>query len=572
MTDSTETTASHNKDTYFKDTFTACQRAFMFVMVFSFVVNVLMLTVPLYMLQIFDRVLASHSYETLIYLTIIAIVALAVFSLIDMTRARVLVAISQWLNDRLSPTALSRSADELLQGRSYGSQSLRDIMTIRQFLGGSGVLAFFDTPWTPLFLFVIFLLYPPLGTIALVGAIIIFSLALINEIATRNLLADANTLAMVNQKQTDAAIRNAEAIQAMGMMPAIVRNWQKSNNQVLQLQNRASHRSSMILSTSKFIRLTLQLLMFGVGAFFVIQSQITTGVMMACAILTSRALAPVEHALGTWRQLIGARQAYQRLKEHFTTPDPRTANLPLPEPQGALRVEKVSYAPLGMEKPILNNVSFEIQPGEMLGVIGPSGAGKTTLARLIVGAWNTNKGKVRLDNADVYSWNREDFGKHVGYLPQDVELFAGTVKENIARMGDIDPDAVITASQLAGVHDMILHFPNGYDTEISTGKFNLSGGQRQRIALARALYKNPCLLVLDEPNANLDNFGEEALRQALVVLNKGGTTIILISHRPNIVQMANKVLILNQGNVQAFGPRETVLAQLQEQVAQQSKK
>lgn len=546
----------------------ACKQSFCYVALFSFFVNLLMLTVPIYMLQLFDRVLASRSYDTLIYLTLIAIIALGVFALMDVARSRIVIAVSSWLDNFLSPVALSRSADEILQGRHYGSQSLRDILNIRQFLGGPGVFAILDSPWVPLYLFVIFLLHPLLGTIATVGAILLFCLALVNELVTHEALTEAGARAVKTQGQTDSALRNAEVIQAMGMMPNIVKRWHHENEKVLALQTLASQRAGLLLSISKFLRFTLQLLMLGTGAYLAVSNQITPGVMIAGSILLSRALAPVEQVIGVWKQMTSARQAYHRLAKHFSEEVNRSAGIQLPKPVGHLEFKNVYYVPPRQEKPILNNVSFNIPAGQMTAIIGPSAAGKSTLARLMVGAWSPTAGAARLDGATIYTWDRDHFGKHVGYLPQAVELFSGTVKENIARLGEASDDAVIQAAQQAGVHDMILKLPQGYDTPIGPGDYSLSGGQRQRIALARALYGNPQVIILDEPNSNLDSDGEIALLNALEHAKSRGATVILIAHRPSMIRTVDRVIVLHGGQVQLMGPRDEVLAkvsQLQQQ-------
>lgn len=564
-------TVDPQQTSYVKKAFQACRQAFYFVGIFSFFINILMLTVPIYMLQLFDRVLASRSFQTLFYLTLIAIIALMAFALLDMARSRILVRVTHWLDLYLSPAALAHSADEILQGRHYGAQSLRDISTIRQFLGGPSIFALFDSPWVPIYLLVIFLLHPLLGVLATLGAILLFVLALLNELMTHQPLAEANTMAVITQLQTDATIRNAEVIQSMGMMPNIVKKWFQQNGRALELQTIASNRASIILSTSKFLRLTLQLLMLGTGAYLVVQNEITPGVMIAGSILLSRALAPVEQAIGAWKQMLLAQQSHMRLQNHFKMTVNRSAGIALPTPKGHIELKNVYYVPPGSQKPTINNVSLSVESGEFIALIGPSAAGKSTLARLITGAWAPNAGSVRLDGASVYTWDRDHFGKHVGYLPQDVELFIGTVKENIARMAEAEDTAVIEAATLAGIHEMILKLPKGYDTPIGAGAYNLSGGQRQRVALARALYKKPRILILDEPNSNLDTEGELALLHALEAMHQEGSTIIIIAHRPTILKVADRIVVLNVGQIQFAGPREEILEKIQ-QLAHQSQK
>ncbi|NKB46288.1 MAG: type I secretion system permease/ATPase [Legionellales bacterium] len=550
----------------------ASRRAFYIVGFFSLFVNLFMLTTPIYMLQLFDRVLASQSYDTLIFLTIIAVTALLVLALVDIARSRVMIKVSQWLDNYLSPTALAQSADEILRGSSYHQQSLRDIATVRQFLSGAGIFALFDAPWVPMYLIVIFLMHPLLGILSTVGAIVLFALALLNEIKTREPLAAANFQAIQTQQQIDATMRNAEVIQAMGMMPSIVKNWFQDNEKVLSLQALASRRSGVILSISKFMRLTLQLAILGAGAVLVINNVITPGAMIAASILMARALSPVEQAISTWKSLVAARQAYYRLQSYFSHYSPRTAGIKLPKPRGILTLENVYFVPKTSSRPIINQVALRINPGEVVALIGPSAAGKSTLARMMVGALKASAGSVRLDGADVYSWDRVDFGRYVGYLPQDVELFTGTVRENIARLSDdIDDEAVIKAAQLAGMHELILHFPDGYNTFISGGGYVLSGGQRQRIALARALYKQPQLVILDEPNSNLDHEGDHALARAVDYMKQQGCSVVVISHRPSIVQVADRVVVLNDGQIQMAGPRDEILAKLNQLAAEQNK-
>ncbi len=542
----------------------ACRSALYVAAFFSFFINILMLTTAIYMLQIYDRVLGTHSYDTLIFLTLITIVALMILALLDTVRSRILVHIGTWIDSMLSPTALAKSPDQILSGQAYGPQALRDITNVRQFVSGAGIIALFDMPWLPIYLIVIFMLHPALGLVATLGALVLFTLAVINERATKSLLAEANGKAIIAQSYVESSLRNAEVIQSMGMMGNIIHHWQEKNKPVIELQTIASNRAGAILAISKFARLTLQILILGVGAFFVLKGDLTGGAMIAASILMGRALAPIEQAIGTWKQLLGAREAYERLQKHFASDTRLSSEIQLPRPTGDLLLENVGYKVATQEKPILLGVSIHLKAGDSVALIGPSGAGKSTLARLIVGAIKPSVGHLRLDGADIYNWNRDEFGKYIGYLPQDVELFTGTVKDNIARMGKIDDEAVIEAAKLAGVHDLILHLPHGYDTPIKSNSYTLSGGQRQRVALARAFYKNPALIILDEPNANLDHEGEVALAQALDELRKRKVTIIIIAHRPSVVTHVDNVMVLAEGKILMAGPREQVLAKLQE--------
>jgi len=550
-----------------KSALTACRKASLYVAIFSCFVNLLMLTAPLYMLQVFDRVLASQSYDTLIYLTIIAITALLTLAFLDMTRSRVLVNVSKWLDSRLSRSALDIGIDEALLGNSYGAQALRDISSIRFFISGPSIFALYDAPWIPLYLMVIFLIHPMLGFISIGGAVLLFILAIINELATRKPLIEANKNAMATQTVASSALRNSEAIQAMGMSNAIINNWSEANSKTVGLQAIASNRGAIFLSMTKFIRFSMQITILGAGAYLVVQNQITAGMMIAASILMSRGVAPIEQAMTTWRNLIQTRQAYKRLSALFNKPKTREQSvMPLPAPKGFLSMEGVSFIPPGGSKPTLRNLNLKINPGEMMVVIGPSAAGKSTLARLLTGIWCATAGKVRLDNADLFTWNRNEIGKHIGYLPQDVELFLGSIKQNVARMDNADSDEIIKACHIAGVHEMILRLPEGYETLLNETATALSAGQRQRIALARALYQKPQLIVLDEPNSNLDRAGEDALLTALKLLRDEGRTIIVIAHRSNIINDSDKILWLVDGMTQAFGPKEDVLEQIRERM------
>ena len=474
------------KRTQLKTALQTSRSAFLYVGLFSFLVNILMLTIPIYMLQIFDRVVTSGSTETLAYLTLIALVAILVLALLDIARSRILVKVSTWLDLHLSPKAFSYSADEVLRGGNYATQSLRDINLLRQFLGGSSIFSFFDAPWTPVYLVVLFLFHAALGILATVGAIVLFIFALLNEIFTKDGVARANQIHMHNQMQLDGAMRNAEAIQAMGMLTAVKQRWANQNNEVLTLQADSSDRSALILSTSKFVRMGLQLGILGLGAYYVIQQVITPGTMIAASIITARALAPIEQAISTWKQFIGVRGAYTRLEEYLEQPDPRGERIELPKPTGKLSVEGLSYVPPNQSKPIVHGVQFSLEPGEVLAVIGPSGAGKSTLARLLLGIWQPSAGQARLDGANVFQWDRDDFGTAVGYLPQDVDLFAGTVRENIARLREHEDSDVIQAAQVAGAHELVLQLPQGYETNVEA--FSLSGGQRQPCGISTSVF------------------------------------------------------------------------------------
>jgi len=548
-------------DTTFQETVSACQRVLAVVALFSLFINLLLLTAPLYMLQMFDRVLTSGSEETLIFLTVIAVLAFLALGALEAVRNQVMVRMGGWLDRRLGGPLLAGSVTDALSRRGAPSvQGLRDLGTFRGFLTGPAIFPLFDAPWTPVFLVVIFLLHPLLGWLATGAAALLFLLAVINELATRGPLGRSGQAMIGATAEAEAAVRNADVIQAMGMLPALIVRWNRRNGEMLAAQEQASLRGGRIMAISKFLRLGLQIGVLGTGAWLVLQHELTAGAMIAGSILVARALAPVDQAIGSWRTAVMARQAWQRVKARLARAGTRPPAMPLPEPKGALRVDGMGFAWPGTKLPLLRNVNFALEPGEVLGVIGPTAAGKTTLARLLVGNLEPMIGHVRLDDADVAGWAATDQGRNVGYLPQDVELFGGTVRENIARMGEAEARQVVTAAQLAGVHELILSLPDGYDTEIGASGAVLSGGQRQRIALARAMFGNPRLVVLDEPNAGLDQPGEHALVEAISALKHAGATVVIIAHRPNVLRMTDRILVLRDGTVEMFGARDEVLA------------
>jgi PrtD family type I secretion system ABC transporter len=553
----------------FDQTVAACKKALIPVVVFSAFINLLMLTVPIYMLQVFDRVLTSRSEETLLLLTLIAIGAIITLSGLEAVRSRLFVRVSVWLNAQLSGDVLKSSITSALgsAGRT-SARGLRDIETVRSFATGPGVFPLLDAPWMPLFLGVMFMLHPVIGWIATVGAIILLGMALFNEYATRPVLDQAASASNKSVQRAEAAVRNADVIEAMGIAPNLVRRWDTDNAEAIQLQAMASNRAGTISSVVKLLRFGIQLLVMGVGAYLAIIQEMSPGAMIAGSIIMGRALAPVDQAIGTWKGLVAARAAYGRLQVLLAASDANTSTMALPRPEGRLTAVNASFRVPGQIEPILSGISFELEAGEALGLVGPSAAGKTTLARLIVGSLKASAGAVRLDGANLAEWASSDRGQYIGYLPQDVELFDGTVQENIARMGEAPAETVIEAAKRAGVHEMILHLPDGYDTQIGDGGAVLSGGQRQRVGLARALFGDPQLLVLDEPNSNLDREGDKALRTAIQSLRERGATLVVIAHRPNVLEQVDKILVLKDGRVNMFGARDEVIAKLMGQVPQ----
>jgi PrtD family type I secretion system ABC transporter len=533
---------------------------FVFAGFFSLVINALLLVPPIYMLQVFDRVLASRSEETLVYLTVGGFSALVIMALLDMVRARLLGVVGAALDRRLGPRVLDGLIAQTARlGGSAYVNGLRDVNTLRTFLGGPGLLALFDAPWLPFFLLIIFLFHPLLGAVALTGALAMVVTAALNERLTRKPAEEAQTQARRAGRYIDGAVRNADVVAALGMLPAVARRWSEVNDAALRQQIRASRIGGVFSGLTKFARQFIQLAMLAAGAWLVVDQHVTAGIMIAATILLSRALAPVETLVAGWRTLIEARLAWRRLDELLRANPPMGSEIELPTPSGRLEVDRVLFGMKGAERPIIRGVSFALAPGEALGVVGPSAAGKSTLARLVVGVWKPAAGVVRLDGADVAAWPRERLGPHIGYLPQDVELFAGTVASNIARLGEPDSAEVVRAAQRAHVHDLILRLPKGYDTEVGEGGQLLSPGQRQRIGLARALYGNPRLIVLDEPNANLDIEGERALQAALRGMKEAGVTTLIIAHRASILGGVDKLLVLRDGTVEKFGPARELM-------------
>jgi ATP-binding cassette subfamily C exporter for protease/lipase/ATP-binding cassette subfamily C protein EexD len=543
-------------------------RYFAYAAAFSFAINLLMLVPALYMLQVFDRVLSSRSEETLAMLSVGALVALSMMALLDVLRAQLLAACGIALDRRLGPDVMRRLIELAARGGpAEQANAPRDVATLRAFLVGSAVIALFDAPWLPLFLALIWLFHPLLGALAIGGALLMIGLAAANERFTRRPLERVQAEGRRTGRFTDAATRAAESVDALGMREAVTRRWIALNEAQLAEQREASRMGGLFSGLTKFTRQAIQMAMLGAGAWLVITQNLSSGVMIACTIILGRALAPVEMLVASWRGLVEARGAWQRLSQLFDSHPAAARGTELPAPRGALAVENVMLAFPRAERPILRNVAFSLAAGESLGVIGPSAAGKSTLARLLVGVWKPTAGAVRLDGVDVATWDREQLGRHIGYVAQVVELFDGTVAENIARLGEPDSAAVVRAAQRAYAHDMILRLPKGYDTGTGSAGEALSPGQRQRVALARALYGDPKLVVLDEPNANLDGEGDDALVRALQDLREAGVTVVIIAHRPSLLGGVDKMLVLKDGAAELFGPRAEVMARVTRSVS-----
>lgn len=542
----------------------ACYTALMSAGIFSFAVNMLMLTLPVFMFQVFDRVLASRSEATLYLLLGIAAFTLGIQASLDTIRAYAFVRISGWIDRRIGPILLSSIiTDALDRGSQPNSNPLRALGTLRMFLTGPGMLTMLDVPWVPVFMALIFFINPHMGLAAIGGAVLMLVLGIVNDRMTRPALNAAQEFSSKAYSAAESAVRNAAVVESMGMRRNVMARWHRENEKVLSLQGRASDRAAILSSMSKSARMLIQMVIMTVAVLQIIDPSVdmTPGMMIACSLILGRALQPVEMGISQARQLVDALAAYKTIETALVNAQSGINRMELPAPKGHLVLENVGYQPRGAPRPILQRISLEVKPGEALGVVGPSAAGKSTLARLIVGVEKPHVGHVRLDGSDIFNWDTGSLGKHVGFMPQDIELFGGSVAENIARLdADPDPEQVIDAAKLAGLHELILQLPNGYDTDIGNAGAILSGGQRQRVALARALYGDPSLVVLDEPNSNLDSKGDEALANAVNVLKARGATVIMITHRVQTLANMNQLLVLQDGMINKYGSRDEVLA------------
>lgn len=542
-----------------------CKGAFFSAASFSLVINILQLVPTIYMLQVFDRVVPTGNLNTLGLMTLVLMVLFVTQGVLEWVRSQILVRVSTrlevMLNERLFKVAYKLALYS--NGQRASTQPLDDLTGLRQFLTGSGLFAFFDAPWVPIYLAVMFLFHPWYGWVGVATAILLILIAYIQEKSTNTLLNDANNLAMVGRNLVNKNLRNAEVIDSMGMLPNIQDRWLSSMDKVLALQAIASSRAGVINAFSKLTRMSSQSLILAVGAYLVIGNEISSGLMMAGSILLGRALAPIDMVIGSWKGFISARGQFKRLNDLLTQMPAEHQKMSLPDPQGAFKLELATVVPPGAKTPVIKDISMSIVKGDVLGIIGPSGAGKSTFARALLGIWPTSSGRIRLDGAEIYTMNRDELGPFIGYLPQDIELFEGTISENIARFGKVVPEKVVEAARMADVHELILCLPDGYDTYIGANGINLSGGQRQRIGLARALYGNPVVVVLDEPNSNLDEQGELALARAIQRLKAKQTTVIVITHRNNVLANVDKLLVLKEGQLSVYGPRDQVLAHLQ---------
>ncbi|WP_422018794.1 type I secretion system permease/ATPase [Roseibium sp.] len=521
--------------------------------VFSFCINMLLFASPIYMLQIYDRVLGSRNETTLLMISIIILFLLIIYGLLEFIRSRMLVRAGQQFDNVLSESLFSRAVKLRLSNPKAGAEFiLADGDKIREFLTGTGILAFFDAPWTPVFIAVCFIFHPWLGFVALGGALVIFALAIINEFATKKPLKEANTASQGANQFAGAVLQNAEVIRAMGMEKALGDRWRDRHGSVLGAQADASDKAGAILTFQKFFRMTIQSAILGLGGYLAIKQEISPGIMIAASIMMGRALQPVEQGVQQWKTFVAARQAHARLKGLFDSVPGDEQRTELPDPKGVITAENLSSVLPGTRTAFLKNLNFQINPGETIAVIGPSGSGKSSLIRHLVGVWPAAVGTVRIDGADIAHWNADQLGQHLGYLPQEVRLFAGTIAENISRFTGGESEEVVKAAQLAGVHDMILRLPDGYETQVGDNGQQLSGGQRQRVGLARAMFGMPRIMILDEPNSNLDSDGENALLEAIKAMKEQKITVVLVTHKTNLLAICDRVLVMREGQMQAF--------------------
>ncbi len=546
------------------EAFTDVKRYFIYAGLFSAAVNLLMLVPVIYMLQVYDRVVSSGSYSTLAMLTLLMVALTAALGGFEWVRSMILIAasnrIEKNLRRRVSDATFKRA---LLTGGSVSnSQPLSDLSSLRQFLTGNGLFAFFDAPWFPIYVFVMFMFHPMFGYAAIFAGIVMIALAYTTEKVTSKKLQDANSKSNWINNQVNGTLKNSEVIAAMGMADDLRHRQETRFDEVLTLQTEASRSAGLLQSLSKTFRMVMQSLLLGLGALLALRQEISPGMMIAGSLLLGRALAPIDMLVGTWKGFTLARGQYDRLGQLLVQIPKDADTMSLPAPTGKLSAEQVMVVPPGSKNIVVRGVNMELNAGEALGIVGPSASGKSCLARALLGIWPTYSGKVRLDGADIFAWNRTELGPYVGYLPQDIELFDGSISENICRFGDVDPDKVVEAAKTAGVHDLILHLPQGYDTIIGGSGGILSGGQRQRIGLARAIYGSPRYLVLDEPNSNLDDQGERELVEAIRRIKAEGATVIIITHRTMVLQCVDKILVMRDGAASHFGPRDQVLAAL----------
>jgi len=546
--------------------------SFIHIGIYSFFINILMLAAPIYMLAVYDVVMPAKGLDTLYIVTLVILVFFIGGAILEYVRSRVMIHVSNQLDAALNKRIFYAAFD--LAAKYPGkadAQPLRDFNTIKTFLTGPAAFAFFDAPWFPIYIGLMFTFDAVYGWYGLTATAIIIILTILNEKATRKGLEHSNSMLQKSLGYFSNAVRNVEVVEAMGMRRALFKRWMEKHYEFIKTHTEASNTASAYSNATKSFRMLSSSLMYGVGALLAIRGDISPGMIIAGAVLLGRALAPISQLVATWKNFSAARISYRKLQELLNEFEAEQKKLSLPNPQGSITFEQVVVIPPLAKKPVLKGISFSIEPGETIGIIGPSAAGKSTVAKAMVGVWPITSGFVRIDQADIRQYNRDELGHHIGYLPQDIELFEGTIAENIARFREDNPAKIIEAAKISGTHELILKLPNGYETRVGPGGANLSGGQKQRIGLARAVYGNPKIIVLDEPNSNLDDAGEYALMLALQKLKQNGSTIVFITHKRSILSLADKIALIQDGKLSLFGPKEQILQALTQNVTQQNK-
>jgi ATP-binding cassette, subfamily C, bacterial len=552
------------KDRKKSDEFSAamnkCIPGVLLAVFFSFVTSLSMLIPPLYMLQLFDKVISSGSLSTLVGLSLVALLGITMFSVFDYLRSRVYGVLGNWLGRRLSEDLMDAALSQSLRGAGAPGQTFRDIGDVKGLIASGSMTAGLELVWSPIFFVVLFWIHPAYGTVAVIGALILMALAVLNEVLTRSASQAATESGIGTYNQIGEALRNAEAIEAMGILPNVVQRWRKSNDETVALTDRLQKRSEIISTITRAVRLILQMSVFATGAVLVVNREVSAGTLIAASMIMSRGIGPIEALINGWRQWLTATQAFRRIvdvsNKYSSTARSET---PLPRPAGHLSFDRVVFVPPGMNRAVIKAIQFEIAAGELIALVGPSAAGKSTLARLMVGVWPPSSGAIYLDGHDVYAWERTSFGQYVGYLPQSVELFSGTVRDNISRLNDGPIELVIEAAKKAQIHELIGKLKNGYETDLGTNGFALTGGQRQRLGLARALYGSPSLIVLDEPDSSLDSESQIALVETLKAEKAKGRTIVVVTHRPNLLRIADRVVVMKDGMIQRITTPDNIL-------------
>lgn len=552
-------------DTPLKEGLLACKVMLKYVLFFGCMINLLLLATPIYSMQVLDRVLSSGNLDTLLMLSLVIVLALVLLGFIQGARAFAMNRMGNWFEKKLSETVFASSVNSSLVSKgNANSQQMRDLQTIKTYITSPGLVAMMDLPWALIFLVVLFMLHSAMGFLTIIGGAMLIVVGLIADKATKPLLESNNDNFVKSMRYVEQSARNAEVVKVMGMIDNVISSWQKLNKKVQSTQSLTVERQAVFTEITKLIRTVIQISVTGVGAYLVIHNEFSSGAIIASSSLVGRALSPFEVAINSLKGYINCKKSYDRLNSSFVVGGQADANMSLPAPEGRMEVENLYFGAPGMQKHILKGITFNLNPGETLVIVGPSASGKTTLAKVLVGCYEPSIGSVRIDGASLKDWKPTELGKYVGYLPQDVELFSGSIRENIARMdSNADPEEVVMAAQLSGIHDMILQLPKAYDTEIGPDGSVLSGGQKQRVGLARAFFGNPRLLVLDEPNASLDATGEQALASAIEFAKEEKITTILISHRPSILNLADKIMVVKDGVMVAFGAKNELIGQVQ---------